>query len=71
MGMATHGDMHAGHDDGKLTHPIYVFASMQRPSHDPPHQTDLTRNGMLVKNFGDQMNPSLVSSTNIQAVHHA
>jgi len=39
----------------KLTHPIYVFASMQHAHLMIRHiKTDLTRNGQLVKNFGDQ-----------------
>jgi hypothetical protein len=40
----------------KLTQPIYVFASMQHAHLMIRHiKTDLTRNGQLVKNFGDQM----------------
>ena len=39
----------------KLTHPIYVFAAMQHAHLLIRHiKTDLTRNGQLVKNFGDQ-----------------
>ncbi|MET0386484.1 MAG: hypothetical protein ABW321_11020 [Polyangiales bacterium] len=40
----------------KLTHPIYVFASMQHAHLMIRHiKSDLTREGMHVKNFGDQM----------------
>jgi hypothetical protein len=57
MGMATHtATCTPEMMTAKLTHPIYVFASMQHAHLMIRHiKTDLTRNGMLVKNFGDQM----------------
>jgi hypothetical protein len=39
----------------KLTQPIYIYASMQHAHLTIRHiKSDLTRNGMLVQNFGDQ-----------------